>query len=204
MKVLLFSDLHTDVTASRKIVERARNTDILIGEGDFANVRRNLNVCIDILRTVDRPTILVAGNNETTDELRAACKDWSSAHVLHGTRITIAGLSFFGLGGGIPITPFGAWSYDFSEEQAKELLADCPQGCVLVTHSPPRGTLDMSSSGKNLGSAAIRDTVEQKTPLLVVCGHIHASSGQQAFIGPTPIINAGPNSMDWQIGESDQ
>ena len=151
MKLLLFSDLHANKAAADAIVQRAQSFDLLIGAGDFATVRHNLQYCIDILRTVDRPTILVAGNNETTYELREACRQWSSAHILHGTGLTLEKMTFFGIGGGIPITPFGAWSYDFSEEQAKELLADCPQGCILVTHSPPKGAVDQSSVRQKFG-----------------------------------------------------
>lgn len=203
MKLLLFSDLHADRVAAQHIVELADSADILIGAGDFANARRNLDNCIDVLRTVDRPTILVAGNNETTDELRAACQHWSFAHILHGTEIRINNITFYGVGGGIPVTPFGAWSYDFTEEQARELLLNCPLHCVLITHSPPRGAVDVSSQGKNLGSVAISEAVERLQPTLVVCGHIHASAGQQRFIGPTLVINPGPSGVEWQLADPD-
>jgi uncharacterized protein len=202
MKLLLFSDLHTDRTAAEAIVQRAEAVDILVGAGDFASVRRNLEDCIGVLRAVDRPTILVAGNNETTDELRAACRGWSSAHILHGTGVMIGTLHFYGVGGGIPVTPFGAWSYDFSEEQAADLLVGCPSACVLVTHSPPKGTVDVSARGESLGSTVIRDAVERVHPLLVVCGHIHASAGQHTVLGSTPIVNAGPQGIEWRLGET--
>jgi uncharacterized protein len=195
MKLLLFSDLHTDQSAARRIVQGASEVDVLVGAGDFANMRHGLDDCLSILRSVDKPTVLVAGNNETTDELRQACEGWASAHVLHGTEVMIGGVPFFGIGGGIPITPFGAWSYDFSEEQARELLKDCPHNCVLVSHSPPQGAVDSSSSRRNLGSVAVRETVERVQPRLVVCGHIHASAGQTAIIGATPVINAGSAGM---------
>lgn len=195
MKFLLFSDLHTDRSAARSIVQRAQEVDVLVGAGDFANMRHGLNDCLSILRLVDKPTVLVAGNNETTDELRQACEGWSSAYVLHGTGVAIEGVAFFGIGGGIPITPFGAWSYDFSEEQARELLEDCPRNCVLVSHSPPKGAVDSSSSRRNLGSEAVRETIERVQPVLVVCGHIHASAGQTGMIGATPVINAGSVGM---------
>jgi Icc-related predicted phosphoesterase len=202
VKLLLFSDLHVDKVAAQRLVQRAQAIDIVVGAGDFANMHHNLQDCIDILRAIERPTILVAGNNETTDELRAACQGWSAAHVLHGTGVTINNIAFYGVGGGIPITPFGAWSYDFSEEQARSLLADCPNGCVLVTHSPPNGTVDRSAQGNSLGSVAIWETIERVHPKLVVCGHIHASAGQQTTIGITSIVNAGPHGLDWQLGES--
>ncbi|MBI4771883.1 MAG: metallophosphoesterase family protein [Chloroflexi bacterium] len=201
MKLLLFSDLHTDQAATRRLVEKARTADVLVGAGDFASVRRNISACIRILREVTRPTVLVAGNNETTDELREACRGWPSAHVLHGASVTLAGLTFYGIGGGIPVTPFGAWSYDFSEDQAGELLANCPAGCILVSHSPPHGVVDLTPQGKHLGSAAIRDAVMRVQPRLVVCGHIHACGGQKGTLGRTPVINAGPQGMEWHVPE---
>jgi Icc-related predicted phosphoesterase len=196
----MFSDLHADLAAARRLVERARSSDIVIGAGDFGNVRRDLQSCVDVLRAIDCPVVLVAGNNESTEELADACRDWPHAHVLHGSGTQIAGVEFFGIGGGIPVTPFGSWSYDFTEEQAVELLAGCPRECVLVSHSPPKGAVDVSSRGQHLGSVAVRDAVVRLRPVLVICGHIHGSAGQKAAIGPSPVVNAGPGGFEWRLG----
>ncbi len=201
MKLLLFSDLHANQDTALRLVERATTVDALIGAGDLAIFRRKLDVCIDILRKVRLPVILVAGNHETADELRAACRGWSSVYILHGTKVTLANLTFFGIGGGIPVTPFGAWSHDFSEDQAAELLKDCPSHCVLVSHSPPYGVVDTAFAGKHLGSTAVRDAVLRAQPRLVVCGHIHESGGQTGILSSTPVINAGPQGVEWSIPE---
>ncbi len=200
MKLLLFSDLHADIVAARSLIERARLVDVVIGAGDFGNMRRELSHGINVLKAIDRPTVLVAGNNESTEELINACRDWPTAHVLHGTGAVLAGVEFFGIGGGIPTTPFGAWSFDFTEEEAAHLLADCPSGCVLVTHSPPREAVDRSSRGQHLGSLAIRAAIERLRPRLVVCGHIHGSGGQIEWIGSSPVVNAGPAGLEWELG----
>ncbi len=192
MKLLLFSDLHCDVTAAEKLVEAARTVDVVIGAGDFGNSRRRLNVCLDILQAITCPAVLVPGNNESYEELVAACSGWKSAHVLHGDGVSLQGVPFYGIGGGIPVTPFGDWSFDFSEEEATKLLADCPAGGILVSHSPPHGFVDVASNKKHLGSRAVLAAIERVQPALVVCGHIHASAGQQAMIGSTTVINAGP------------
>lgn len=195
MNLLLFSDLHADTDAARHLVELARSADVLIGAGDFGNMRRQINRCIDILHVVAKPAILVPGNAESAEELEEVCRVWPSAHVLHGSGVRIDGVDFFGIGGAIPVTPFGSWSYDFSEEEARHLLSGCPMECVLVSHSPPVGAVDRSSKGSNLGSAAVRETVERCRPKLVVCGHIHGSWGQREMIGPTTVINAGPDGI---------
>jgi Icc-related predicted phosphoesterase len=97
------------------------------------------------------------------------------------------------------VTPFGSWSYDFTEDQAASLLARCPVGAVLVSHSPPQGVVDVSSRGQSLGSAAVRDAILSKKPRLVVCGHIHESGGQIAWLGKTPVVNAGPTGVMWEL-----
>lgn len=198
MRLLLFSDLHADLTQARRLVERAAGVDLVIGAGDFGNLRRALREPITILSQIICPAVLVAGNNESTEELRDACRVWPSAHVLHGSGVTLRGINFWGLGGGIPVTPFGPWSYDFSEEEATGLLEGCPDHAVLVSHSPPQGILDTSSQGRSLGSTAVLRSITQKSPVLVVCGHIHASSGRSQKVGFTHVVNAGPEGMIWQ------
>ncbi|HVF84510.1 MAG TPA: metallophosphoesterase family protein [Abditibacteriaceae bacterium] len=199
MKLLLFSDLHGDVAAAESLAERSRNFDVVVGAGDFGNMRRGVEKCIHVLKNMTTPTVLVPGNNESAEELRRACDSWPQVHVLHGSGVTLFDVPFWGIGGGIPPTPFGDWSFDFSEEQAAPLLQDCPLGAVLVSHSPPQGAVDRSSSGQNLGSVAVRKTVLQKQPRLVVCGHVHACAGQSATIGRTPVVNAGPKGIRWNL-----
>ena len=199
MKLLLFSDLHMDTRAAQRLVQMSRDVDLVIGAGDFGNMRKGVSTCIDILKIIDRPSILVPGNNESFDELRAACAVWPSATVLHGEAITIGDLPFFGIGGGIPVTPFGSWSFDLSEQEAARLLEKCDDNAVLISHSPPKGAVDISSSGQSLGSTAVRDAIHAKHPLLVVCGHIHASAGKQSRIGTTPVINAGPSGLIYDL-----
>ena len=103
-------------------------------------------------------------------------------------------MSFWGVGAAVPVTPFGAWSFDLTEDEARALLVNCPTGGVLVSHSPPYGHVDSTEQG-HLGSHAVLEAIERTRPLLVVCGHIHASWRQQSSIGTTRIINAGPGGM---------
>jgi len=191
-RLLLFSDVHSDRAACRRLVDRSSEVDVVVGAGDFATMRRNLQATIDVLSAIDVPTVLVPGNAESVEELRSACAPWEAATVLHGAGAEIDGISFYGIGGGIPVTPFGDWSYDFTEEAAEDMLADCPSGGVLVSHSPPKNAVDRDSNGRHLGSTAVRAAIEEKSPSLTVCGHIHGSWGEEAAIGETTVVNAGP------------
>jgi Icc-related predicted phosphoesterase len=192
VRLLAFSDLHRDLDQAASLVERSSEADAVIAAGDFASVHKGLEETIDALRPISVPTVLVPGNNETEDALRAACDGWNAATVLHGQGAEIDGTRFFGLGAGIPVTPWD-WSFDLDEAQARERLAACPEGAVLVVHSPPKGHCDTSSSGDHLGSESILEAIESKRPPLAVCGHIHEAWGAEDEVGSTTVINLGPS-----------
>jgi uncharacterized protein len=192
VKLLAFSDLHRDLKQGAKLVEMSAGADVVIGAGDFASVHEGLEETIAALAAIEAPTVLVPGNNETVDALRdAAAAEWPAATVLHGEGATIAGAEFFGLGAGIPVTPW-EWSFDLDDGAAAAMLAPCPDGAVLVLHSPPRGHCDASADGTSFGSPALLRAIEEKRPRLAVCGHIHESWGCESRIGETPVHNLGP------------
>ena len=188
MRLLAFSDVHRDEHQAARLAEMAVDADVVVAAGDFASVHRGLEELIDMLVVIETPTVLVPGNNETDEALREACRGWKAATVLHGEGVEIDGVQFFGLGGGVPTTPW-PWSFDLTEEEAAERLAGCPPGCVLVVHSPPHGHVD---GDRSLGSSAILRTIEERRPRLAVCGHVHEAAGEVSMAGQTQIVNAGP------------
>ena len=199
MNLLLFSDVHVNQAACERLCRLSNGADLVIGAGDFGALRHGINKTINWLSEISKPSLLVPGNAESFEELQAACHQWPKAVVLHGSLIEVNGYEFFGIGGGIPITPFGTWSYDFSEEQSLELLKDLPEGGILISHSPPFGLLDTASTGRHLGSTSIREMVEKRSPRLVVCGHIHESSGKMIRFLNTDIVNAGPKGVFYNL-----
>ena len=198
MRILAFSDLHTDLDQAANLVEMSSEADVVIGAGDFASIHNGLEETIEALSAIDKPTVLVAGNNETLEALREAASGWDAATVLHGDSVEIDGVNFFGLGGGIPVTPWD-WSYDVEETEAENLLSGLAGGGVLVVHSPPKGHCDEASGGLSLGSTAILKAIEDKQPKLAVCGHIHESWGRTSRVGDTEIANLGPGGTYFEI-----
>ncbi|TCP44499.1 metallophosphoesterase family protein [Rhodovulum marinum] len=199
MKVLAFSDLHLSRTAAAALVEAAAGADLVIGAGDFCNRREGLDEAIVMLAGIAAPMVLVPGNCESADELRAAAP--AGASVLHGQGCEIGGLRLFGLGYGVPVTPFGAWSCDLTEDQAADLLAPCGAVDVMVFHSPPKGIADVTGTGISVGSTAIRDAIARVQPKLAVCGHVHDCWGQEGRIGETRVVNLGPTVNWFEIGD---
>jgi Icc-related predicted phosphoesterase len=210
VRLLLASDLHRDLEAARSLVERSSDYDVVVIAGDLAIKRRGLQEIVNVLAPMACPTVLVCGNGESPEELREACgrardqttgAPWQSAHVLHGDSIEVDGVTFFGLGGAVPVTPFGDWSYDIPEEDAAALLASCPPQAVLVSHSPPNGHVDSDGMGNHHGSWSVLEAIERARPRLVVCGHIHACWEGESRVDDTPIINAGPRGVVWSLEE---
>jgi Icc-related predicted phosphoesterase len=192
VKLLAFSDLHRDLGQAARLVEMSADADVVIGAGDFASIHEGLEETIGALAPITTPTILVTGNNERLDDLRGAAARWQAATVLHGEGTTLDGVEFFGLGAGIPPTPWD-WSYDVSEEEATELLAPAPEGCVLVLHSPPYGHCDGGDPDTHFGSPALLSAIEERRPRLAVFGHIHEAWGCESKVGETPLHNLGPS-----------
>ena len=198
MRVLAFSDIHCAEAACRSLAARSGEFDLVIGAGDFASMHHGLESTIEALAAIEVPTLLVPGNNETEDALREACEAWPAASVLHGESAEVGGITFFGLGGGIPTTPWD-WSFDLDDAEAEEILARCPEGAVLILHSPPLGSCDESSGGEHLGSPAIAAAIERCRPPLALCGHIHESWGARARIGASEVANLGPEGAEFEL-----
>ena len=198
MRVLAFSDLHCDLGRAAALIERSAEADLVIGAGDFASVHEGLETTIDALAAITTPTVLVPGNNETEAALREAAAGWYAASVLHGDSAEIGGVAVFGLGAGIPITPWD-WSFDLDERAAAATLGDLGGAELLVVHSPPRGHCDVAGSGRHLGSTAIAEAIEAHRPRLAVCGHIHESWGERSRIGETEIANLGPDGAWFEL-----
>jgi Icc-related predicted phosphoesterase len=198
VKLLAFSDLHRDLDQAAELVEMSAEADAVIGAGDFASVHEGLEETLAALAGIEAPTVLVPGNNETEDALREATASWGAATVLHGGGTTIDGVEFYGLGAGVPVTPW-EWSFDLDDEAAAAKLAACPEGAVMVLHSPPRGHCDANGSGDHFGSPALLRAIEEKQPRLAVCGHIHESWGCESRVGETPVRNLGPKGTWLEI-----
>jgi len=191
MKLLAFSDVHCDLGAVESLVDRARAADVVAGVGDFASVHEGLAQTLAPLQAVAAPLLLVPGNNETADALRAAVADWDGVTVLHGEAAELDGVEFFGLGAGVPTTPWD-WSFDLTDEEAEAMLAEMPDGAVLLSHSPPKGHVD-----KGLGSVAVARAGERARAVL--CGHIHELWGEQSQIGDTLVRNLGPGGFALEL-----
>lgn len=197
MRILAFSDIHLARGRAAALVKASATADLVIGAGDFCNMRQGLPDAMALFEGLGAPMVAVPGNAENAEELRAAA--YPGTLVLHGEHTEFEGVKIFGLGSGIPPTPFGDWSVDMTEAAAEEMLSACDAVDILITHSPPKGVADLTSGGISVGSTAIRAAIERVQPRLAVCGHIHDSWGQEGMIGNTRVVNLGPTGHWFEV-----
>lgn len=144
--------------------------------------------------------LYVAGNHEFAfyyhnDEARKRCE---RVTYLQDSGVTIDGVHFYGS----PWQPwFGDWAFNFPRppyhlpmgeiedssavRKIRGTWASIPAKTnVLITHTPPRGVLDVTLSGKSAGCQYLRrrlDRLARKRNLKQhFFGHIHYSHGQKA------------------------
>lgn len=117
-------------------------------------------------------------------------------HVLIDEMVIIDGKVIYGS----PWTPFfNNWYFQLTnEEQARRIWDRMPEYVdVLVTHGPPRGILDKTDDGREVGCPYLMERVLQVKPQIHAFGHIHESYGQQFFNG-TQFINASHMNGDYR------
>ena len=113
--------------------------------------------------------------------------------LLHGRGECIGDVGIYGFGGAQ--TPFNT-PYEPSEKEIEEGLRiafnDVKDRKIKIqaTHAPPfNSTLDLVRN-KHVGSEAVRKTIENFSPQVAVCAHIHESMGKD-LVKETKVMNVG-------------
>lgn len=167
--------------------------DILIHAGDFtgSGTLSGVDNVNDWLGTLPHDhKLVVAGNcdpccEENPDEVRERL---TNAQYLQDDAVEIDGIRFWGS----PWQPkFLNMSFNLPRGEALaekwEMIPDDTD--VLITHGPPRGILDRTSRGEEVGDRALLTRVTELRPAYHVFGHVHESSGTE-IRGETTFVNA--------------
>lgn len=133
------------------------------------------------------PVVIVGGNHdsalEEAGELRHATVLTGTSHLHHASDepFVIYGAPW------VPVVDHGA--YNRHDDQLRSLWQQIHSGAhLLVTHTPPRGTLDQPQQPRDrphrppleVGCRELRGALSERErlPLVHVFGHVHASGGQ--------------------------
>jgi len=173
-----------------KLKEITKDADVLVISGDITSFDEKgfLDGFLAALEKLPLPTLVVPGNNETPD-----FPVLPPVRNIDGTRTSLEGVTFGGLGGSPP-TPFNTPN-EYTEDQLEAKLAKLGRVDVLVSHTPPWGTaLDMGGRGDHLGSFSVRSYVLSQSAKLCLSGHVHESKAVE-MLGTCLCCNPGPASM---------
>ena len=168
MRVLHVSDVHCATDKLRKVLSE-EEYDLVVVTGDLE--------CLSVVNALESskaPVFAVTGN---LDDPEIADVLEEMGYNLENKVKEFGGLKFAGLSGQEPRT---------SVEILKNYEFD-----VLLTHYPPKGTVDRAWNGARIGLLEVRKLVEEKQPAFVHCGHVHESKGW-ARLGRSLVVNAGP------------
>ncbi|MEM0016945.1 MAG: metallophosphoesterase family protein [Candidatus Korarchaeum sp.] len=188
MKLLAISDVHSSKTSLNFL--KGESFDALLLAGDISN--GSMDDVREVLRSLSdlgSPVFFVPGNMDPKSLLEV--HELEGCLNLHGDKSYVGSYSIGGVGGGL-ISPFST-RIEFSEDEIESLLKAVGRVDIILAHTPPFGTLDRVRTGMKVGSRALRRYIEENSPLLCVCGHIHESSGVER-IGSTLAVNPGPLS----------
>jgi len=195
MKLLGFSDVHTDELALKELKSKATGCDLIVCAGDISRGGRSLkNNCSEI-NSWGKEVLIVPGNNERLELIDLMTKLFSNIKNIHGQVIKRGSYNFAGIGGGLPSvfkTPL-----ELSEEEIKSVLKKFKgvNNLILVSHAPPYGVLDSPIKGEDIGSRELLKFVKEEKPLMILCGHCHEQGGKEELVGKTRVINLGKHGL---------
>jgi len=194
MKILAFTDVHSNKSALDKIKEKAlkEKPDFLICAGDLSLFGKGLEAGAKFLNNLNIKTLIIPGNHETPEEIKDLCSKNKNFVSIHQGAYEYNDYIFFGWGTG---------GFSFIEEKferiAKQFIKvyNKSKKLIFITHAPIYNTkLDELSMGHR-GCKSTRKFIEETEPVLVVCGHFHENFKKQDKIKKTLIINPGNDGM---------
>jgi hypothetical protein len=198
MKVLFFIDTHGSQSAMRKLKEKAKDADLLVCGGDFTIFENDMTKILEEFNSWNRPVIIIHGNHEISNTVKAECEGLKNLHFIHKTYFIIDDLIFYGYGGG----GFGIRDESFKHDaelfmQEFKKLSESNHKkyrLVLVTHAPPYGT-NIDNIGTHVGNQSITEFILKYQPIIAMSGHIHETAGVDEKMNSTRIFNPGENGM---------
>ncbi len=189
MKLLIFSDIHTDWKTLEGLLRV--EADYYIAAGDQLTWARGVERCGEILQTRGDKVYVLPGNHESAEQVSTMCARYG-LHEFHERHIQVGKWHVAGMGYSNP-TPFNTPG-EYTEPQLAQRLERFASltPLVLVCHAPPYGTaLDQIRQGVHAGSSAVGDFIRKYQPAYFFCGHIHEAAGAAIEIGATRAWNVG-------------
>ena len=145
-----------------------------------------------------RPVVFIPGNMDSPWErfsaaAQQAMEQYQNLHLIHQQMFTFQDFTFWGFGGELSSDQHEVFFVMInSHEEVVSQLPDTSEDdrLVLLTHSPPIGTVVDIENNNHRGSGVVNDLIDQLKPMLLFCGHAHSAQGNEKIDGTT-VVNPG-------------
>ena len=193
-KILAFSDTHGSKQALRKIkhLSKLKQPDIIACAGDITVFETGFISILSDINRINKKVLIVHGNHESSSSFKKIKSRFNNIQYIHEKSFSFRNILFVGYGGG---------GFDCADEPLKKIykkLKDMINTArkngikvIFITHGPPYKTKLDNIRGEHSGSKTLRKFIEDTSPDIVICGHIHENFGKEDFIHKTRIINPG-------------
>jgi len=179
MRVLALSDIHGNTGAIKKIKElkEDKDFDVIVVSGDITNFGpvEDAERIIGMLRESEKEVLAIPGNCDPVGVTSAI--ERGGGVNLHAKKVRRGEITFIGFGGSNR-TPFNT-PLEFSETEIYNSVSSLLEGekgrLVLVSHVPPKNTLDLVPPDRHIGSSALEKLKERFD--VIICGHVHEARG---------------------------
>lgn len=196
LRIFAASDIHERLDHLGRLTEtiEAAHWVFLLGDlTQFGHAAQAARV-LEAFRRINPQVLAVPGNVDHPDVLDLLVSEGASLHGSH--RVLEDQVGVAGMGASTP-TPFGTPLEISDEEMYRQL--DVPLRAIgacdvrlVISHTPPRDTrVDRIRLGLHAGSRSVRRLIEEHSPDLLLCGHIHEAVGEDT-VGRTRVLNPGP------------
>jgi Icc-related predicted phosphoesterase len=194
MKIFALGDIHGVTKYLEAAAELIRQADLVAILGDVSGngTSESAEEVLNLIEGYNRNILAVHGNWDRKEVLDLFEE---RGYSIHSSGRIIQGIGFFGVGGS-NVTPMNTVT-EYIEEEILDYLRigyNKIQGLkkiVLISHAPPKNSVDRTFLGLKAGSTSIREFVEENPIDLCLCGHIHEAAGIQ-IIGNCTVLNPGP------------
>jgi Icc-related predicted phosphoesterase len=199
MKIAAIGCIHNEIERLPILFEKVASyePDILISVGDIADASFPKG-----FEPIDIGKIFLEEAKEYFKKVLIVPGTWDKDLIsffqkqnvlIHGRGESIGDVGIYGFGGAQ--TPFNT-PYEPSDKEIEEGLRKAFNEIkdkkikIQATHAPPfNSTLDLVGN-KHVGSLAVRKIIEEFSPQVAICAHIHESVGKD-FIKNSLVINVG-------------
>jgi len=199
MRIAVIGCIHNEIERLPILFEKiaSYNPDVLISVGDIANASFPKG-----FESIDIGKIFLEEAREYFKKILIVPGTWDKDLIpffqkenvlLHGKGEAISDVGIYGFGGAQ--TPFNT-PYEPSDKEIESGLRKAFEEIkdkkikIQASHAPPFNSILDLVGNKHVGSVAVRKVIEELSPQVAVCAHIHESRGKD-FIKNTIAINVG-------------